>query len=83
MSISNFISINDIKFLSAQKINNLSIDNGVVTNSKEVAFYISESCDNIMIDSVSIANSRIGLNVPKWTIVKSVGFKNNSNNFER
>nr|HCI8689138.1 hypothetical protein [Klebsiella pneumoniae] len=83
MSISNFISINDINFLSAQKINNLSIDNGVVTNSKEVAFYISESCDNIMIDSVSIANSRIGLNIPKWTIVKSVGFKNNSNNFER
>lgn len=83
VSISNFISINDINFLSAQKINNLSIDNGVVTNSKEVAFYISESCDNIMIDSVSIANSRIGLNIPKWTIVKSVGFKNNSNNFER
>lgn len=82
VNISNFISSDDVNFLSAQKINNLTIDNGVVSNSKKVAFYISESCSNIIIDSVSIANSKIGLNVPKWTIIKSIGFKNNLNNFK-
>ncbi|QGN38812.1 right-handed parallel beta-helix repeat-containing protein [Klebsiella oxytoca] len=80
--ISNFSSTDDAFFLIANNVNDIVIENGVVANSKEMAFYISKTCDNIMINSISIVNSKIGLNIPKWSLLSNVNFKNNINNLK-